>query len=431
MALGNPYTEVSIVNYNVTPPTDDGAQTAANTVEWTKHKDKLADPIKTLAESTQTNITAALDKRLLNDTITKTGAYTILVTDRGKIIDFTGSSPATFTLPAVADAKNGFELVVRNSGTAVLTIDGNASETIDGVTSIDLYPLRSLWLQCDGGTAWVVAAKPAQPPPGVLAKTFSDTPYAVLVDDDGRVIDVDASGGAVTIDLPAAATAKNGFSITIKKTDSSTNVVTIDASTTETIDGALTATLPFQYRTLKFVCDGTEWHTASAVGSGGGLVLLQRATASASASVEFKDDIDTTYDTYIIDYLNVRPATNGAFLRMRVSDDNGSTYKSGGSDYFSGEGTPLSAQNRLDLSLAASNVADNFVVGRVYIYLPAASAKTHIGGHYGQFTASPNNSVAIVNWGKYDTVAATDAFEITMSSGNIAEGEFKLYGVEK
>ena len=55
----NPYSTQTIANYNASPPPDDGSQTSANKVEWAKHKTKLADPIKTLAESINSNVLSA------------------------------------------------------------------------------------------------------------------------------------------------------------------------------------------------------------------------------------------------------------------------------------------------------------------------------------------------------------------------------------
>lgn len=63
----NQYTSVSISGYNSSPPPDAGETTAANTVEWDKHKTKLGDPVKTLAESMDTNILAAFAKTINTD----------------------------------------------------------------------------------------------------------------------------------------------------------------------------------------------------------------------------------------------------------------------------------------------------------------------------------------------------------------------------
>ncbi len=57
--MSNPYTSVSISGYNNNPPSDDGAVNAANRVDWSKHKTKLGDPIKTLAESINSNVSTA------------------------------------------------------------------------------------------------------------------------------------------------------------------------------------------------------------------------------------------------------------------------------------------------------------------------------------------------------------------------------------
>lgn len=61
------YNSQTIANYNANPPPDDGTQSADNEVTWGKHKVKLADPIKTLAEAINTELltyTAALQAEI-------------------------------------------------------------------------------------------------------------------------------------------------------------------------------------------------------------------------------------------------------------------------------------------------------------------------------------------------------------------------------
>lgn len=72
------------------------------------------------------------------------------------------------------------------------------------------------------------------------------------------IIFVDASGGARTITLPAVS-GISGRIYFIKKTDSSSNAVTIDGNVSETIDGATTQDLLNQFDALTVVTDGTEW----------------------------------------------------------------------------------------------------------------------------------------------------------------------------
>lgn len=69
---------------------------------------------------------------------------------------------------------------------------------------------------------------------------------------------VDCSNGSIIITLPASSSHTQRI-YTIKKIDSSLNHVTIDANSTEKIDGELTISLTLQYEYVTIVCDGTEW----------------------------------------------------------------------------------------------------------------------------------------------------------------------------
>lgn len=66
----------------------------------------------------------------------------------------------------------------------------------------------------------------------------------------------DASAAPITISLPSpSANAR----VAVKKIDSSTNEVVVDAGTS-TIDGLTTFTLYTQYESYEFYCDGSEWY---------------------------------------------------------------------------------------------------------------------------------------------------------------------------
>jgi hypothetical protein len=62
--------------------------------------------------------------------------------------------------------------------------------------------------------------------------------------------------GGITVKLPAPTTGKL---VIVKKTDSAAGTVTISRNNTETIDGATSKILYYQYETLTFVSDGTNW----------------------------------------------------------------------------------------------------------------------------------------------------------------------------
>lgn len=77
------------------------------------------------------------------------------------------------------------------------------------------------------------------------------TAYTVTIDDATKVIPVDtATTGAVTITLPAVATATSGFEVTIFKINAGANDVTIDADGSETIGGLANLLLTFQWESV-------------------------------------------------------------------------------------------------------------------------------------------------------------------------------------
>lgn len=79
-----------------------------------------------------------------------------------------------------------------------------------------------------------------------------------LVSSSGFInILADATAAAITLTLPSAL--GNNAAYAIKKIDSSSNFVTIDPDSTETIDGASTIVLKDQYNYVQIVSDGTNW----------------------------------------------------------------------------------------------------------------------------------------------------------------------------
>lgn len=168
-----------------------------------------------------------------------------------------------------------------------------------------------------------------------------------------------------------------------------------------------------------------------------GLVLLATATASSSTSVDFASSIDSTYDEYIIAGINVVPASDGVSIRFKTSSNAGSSYDNGASDYdwkyTSNSGTGGVAGDNDVIISGGSNIgndtgeAANFVMR---LYKPS-------GTKYTQFTwecvhvSSAGAVYTLFGGGARLSAADVDAVRFSMSSGNIASGDFKLYGVKK
>ena len=87
--------------------------------------------------------------------------------------------------------------------------------------------------------------------------TFASSP-ATLTLNPGQTALVDATNGAVSIVLPDATATYNIYNI--KKTDSSANKVTINTTSSQTIDGSASAVIQVQYVCVSVVSDGTKWN---------------------------------------------------------------------------------------------------------------------------------------------------------------------------
>lgn len=84
----------------------------------------------------------------LNSGVSKSGAYTVVAADRGKVINCTGTW--TLSVTAVATLGDGFQFAVFNSGVGTITIDPNLSEQIDGATTKTVAAGQLVLIYCDG-----------------------------------------------------------------------------------------------------------------------------------------------------------------------------------------------------------------------------------------------------------------------------------------
>lgn len=192
---------------------------------------------------------------------TKTTTYTALTTDDTILAD---TSVGAFTITLYAAASNsGRRLTIKKTTADVnaVTIDGNALETIDGSLTVLLYHrYQSIELECDGSNWHILNS--SHPLNDSKTATFTASQFQELYL-------CDATAGAITANLPAAAACK-GEVFEFVKTDSSTNAVTIDPNSTETIfglgdtTGATTFKLPRLSNTVRIVSTGVAWRILSA-----------------------------------------------------------------------------------------------------------------------------------------------------------------------
>jgi hypothetical protein len=106
----------------------------------------------------------------------KTGTYTVVASDRGFVIDCT-SGTFTVNLTAAATLGAAFSCTIYNSGSGIITVDPNASETLRTIagtaTTLGLSQGQGIIIVCDGANWDVFAA--TSPSLGV---TTTDTAVA-------------------------------------------------------------------------------------------------------------------------------------------------------------------------------------------------------------------------------------------------------------
>jgi len=180
-----------------------------------------------------------------------TTAYTPNKNDKTIWADASSAS-FTITLPGAATVEAGKTYTVKrtNAGANTVIVDGNGSETIDGIPSLRLNQrFDYLQLQSDG-TNWMVISERISPSL-VVNPTL---PYAATVY-DGTI----SSDGNGTINLPSAAAVLGGKIFTIKNSATAGNpTLTVDPSGSETIDGLATwSLLKGQFVTIQ--SDGINW----------------------------------------------------------------------------------------------------------------------------------------------------------------------------
>jgi len=92
--------------------------------------------------------------------------------------------------------------------------------------------------------------------PGPPVTNVSSGPYTVL--DTDYVILVNATSGAITVNLPTAV-GREGRIYNIKRINTNANLVTIDGAGAETIDNTATKVLALPYTAATIYSDNANW----------------------------------------------------------------------------------------------------------------------------------------------------------------------------
>jgi len=167
-------------------------------------------------------------------------------------------------------------------------------------------------------------------------------------------------------------------------------------------------------------------------------VLLETQTISSPvAPIDFTSNIDSTYKSYMVDFINGHPGTDAVSLYLRLSI--GGTFQTG-MDYerMYSRIHPTSTQYAYSNSDNATfiimgndigNAANEAFNGRFILYNPSDTTFTKLIRGESINNTSGDYPELFHFGGRLDTESAIDGIRIYTSSGNIDSGIFKLYGV--
>lgn len=378
---------------------------------------------------------------------------TIVDGDGGGVVTYNRATAVAVTIGEAEDGINFLKdwfVHVRNVNSGTVTITPTTS-TIAGASSAVLLEGDSALIWSDGTNYQAIYARAGavrfdraqsltaaqkavaikNVAPSVLAKSSN---YTAVADDNDALIVLTNSA---TLSLTAAATLGNGWRCFVN--NASTGIWTIDPNSSEAINGATTIRI-YPGEAFEIRCNGSAFYT---VGRATGKVLLKSFTASSSASIVFDSSVITDeFDLYTVEYNNVVPATNSVGLYLTVSQDNGSSYKSANYAWQRAgaiASTPNAGTFSGNASASEIRIVDNLLDngtpnganGTLDFWSPAVVGVYHAFRSLTTFNTSIS-SLGLCQW-RVDGIYLGDGFAINnikfaMSSGNIAQGKFRLYG---
>lgn len=241
----------------------------------------------------------------------------------------------------------------------------------------------------------------------------------------------------MTLTLPAVATVPPGMGYLIKNDGTNNAVIWIDPNASETIEGSSSVFPLFGGEAMEVFSAGTSWRAGQRPT---GWRQVGRAIASSSASIDWVLPIyiSAASCAFKLLYRHVRPATDGATLLMRTSNDAGASYAAGASDYvhsfglITGAATwagNVSTSSGIILSTDADRTdAGNTCLGEVLIFPGNGGIRyPYIVGDSITRGNSYANHQRLAFGGARVVAEDINAIRVVMDSGDISLGSFTLY----
>jgi hypothetical protein len=178
--------------------------------------------------------------------------------------------------------------------------------------------------------------------------------------------------------------------------------------------------------------NGTTWTSAAAPG-GGSWIFLSSVTASSSATVDIETTFNSTYDNYAIVARGIQLGTDSTQFYMRTKTA-GSYLTAGysfhhtklamGSTSYSANAS--SGDSQIEVMESGSNDSDRHLDFVMYVYIPSSTTLRKYFTWQGFHGRPPS---VVFGGGQITNTTALTGVRFFASSGNIAIGTFRLYGI--
>lgn len=459
--MGTKYSGNSTSGYNSSPPSDDGTVSEANKVKYSTLKTKLTDPVKTLAEEIDSDLTTHFD----HGPTALTANTTLDASHYEKFVQVSGAG-VTLTLSDASNLGAAWNCWIANTDSSNSVTLGRTTvgDTINGAASnYTIPPGTALFIfvvAAANGFRVVANVNTSGSNNFSVAQTFSAGTGAIVLStssiNEAKGADIASSG---TTNIGAA----TGNAIDVTGTTTITALGTVQAGTRRVVrfTGALTLThnatsliLPGGANittangdTATFISLGSgNWYCASYSRASGFPVIQPAFTYIASgaeaAVASFTiTGLSSTYRAYMVVLDKAVPVSDGVVLRVRLGA--GST-DSAASDYAwdvfgRTQGTAGDtiqsnaddADSEIEITRAANFGSDTNErgSGRITIFNPSDSGQftqiesvmvyENVSGAIGRDFACAQRLAA----------QADDRIEISFSSGNVETMNWVLYGM--
>ena len=170
----------------------------------------------------------------------------------------------------------------------------------------------------------------------------------------------------------------------------------------------------------------------------GKLELIQSQTVSSATSVDFTSIDESTYNVHFVTLNNISANSSGypasSQVRMRVSDDGGTTYESGASDYqyafqfVKTDGTHGERRDTANTDMLLTGRATNtseVINSYVYLYNLGDSSKYSFATMHQSIGSDEETMYGMQ---VYTTTSTINAIRFFIS-GLLTSGDITLYGI--